>query len=69
MQRAYKYKLRLNAKFADACKTALESCRFLYNSALSQRISHYKQGRSIGFLEQSRQLTEAREIPEEDFHR
>jgi putative transposase len=64
MQKSYKYKLRLNAKFADACEATLESCRFLYNSALSQRISHYRQGRGVGFLEQSRQLTEARELPE-----
>lgn len=64
MQRAFKYKLRLNAKFAAACGQTLESCRFLYNSALSQRIGHFKQGRKIGFLEQARQLTQARELPE-----
>lgn len=64
MQRAFKYKLKLNAKFAAACGQTLESCRFVYNSALSQRIAHFKQGRSIGFNEQSKQLTEARELPD-----
>lgn len=64
MQRSYKYKLRTNAKFTDACEQTLQSCRFLYNAALEQRISHYKQGKSIGFIAQSRQLTEARELPE-----
>src|SRR5688572_9555452 len=64
MRKAYKYKLRLNAKFTAECERTLESCRFGYNSALSQRISYYRQGSSIGFLEQARQLTEARELPE-----
>lgn len=64
MRRSYKYKLRLNRSFLTACEEALESCRFVYNSALSQRISHYRQGRSISFPEQSRQLTDARELPE-----
>jgi len=64
MQRAFKYKLKLNAKFAAACEQTLESCRFVYNSALSQRISRFRQGCSIGFAEQSKQLTEARELPD-----
>lgn len=43
----------------------LDDARDVYNAALSQRIIHYRQtGHSIGFYEQSRQLTQARELPE-----
>lgn len=64
MQRAFKYKLRMNSSFLEACDRTLNCCRDLYNAALSQRISAYKLHQSIGFLEQSRQLTEARQLPE-----
>lgn len=64
MIRAYKYKLRMNRTFLVTCQQTLDCCRDLYNAGLNQRISNFKQGKSIGFLEQSRQLTEARELPE-----
>lgn len=62
MKRSYKYKLRMNNRFRASCERTLEGCRNLYNGALQQRIMHYKQGRSIGFFEQLRQLTKAREL-------
>lgn len=54
----------MNTRFLDACTRTLDSCRDLYNAGLSQRISAHKLGRSVSFLEQCRQLTEARELPE-----
>lgn len=64
MIRSYKYKLRMNGAFLASCNHALDCCRDLYNAALSQRIGHFKQGKRIGFVEQSRELTHARELPE-----
>jgi len=64
MIRSYKYKLRPNKAFLASCNLTLDCCRDLYNAALSQRIGYFKQGRSIGLAEQSRQLTEVREMPE-----
>lgn len=54
----------MNKAFQIACEETLEVCRELYNAALSQRISAHKLGRSVNFAEQSRQLTQARELPE-----
>ena len=54
----------MNHRFEDACNRTLDCCRELYNAALSQRIAAYRQGKTIRFFEQSRQLTEARELPE-----
>lgn len=64
MVRSYKYKLRMNKAFFESCQRTLDCCRDLYNAALSQRVTRFKQGRIISFAEQCRQLTEAREIPE-----
>lgn len=64
MIRSYKYKLRMNRTFLRACEQTLDSCRDLYNAGLSQRISNFKKGKSTGLMEQLRQLTEARELPE-----
>lgn len=64
MHRSYKYKLRLNKRFREACEKTLDSCRDLYNAALQQRITAYKLGHRVGYLEQCRQLTQARELPE-----
>lgn len=50
----------MNKQFLAACEATLDCCRDLYNAALQQRIMAHKQGRSIGMLEQCRQLTEAR---------
>lgn len=64
--KTFEFKIRTNAKFVDACERTLDGCRNLYNCALEQRISLYAQtGKGIGFVEQSRQLTDARNaLPE-----
>ena len=70
--KTFQFKLRPNDAFVEACEKILDECRFLYNNALEQRISHYKQtlaltckGETLNFYDQSKQLTEARaEIPE-----
>ena len=55
----------MNRKFEEACLRTLDDARTIYNAALSQRISLYTYaGRSISYYEQSRQLTNARELPE-----
>ncbi len=61
----YEYKLRPNKKFVAACEQTLEDARQLYNAALQERISCYQvTGKSLGYAEQSRHLTAARELPE-----
>lgn len=64
--KTFEFKIRTNAKFVDACERTLDGCRNLYNCALEQRISLYAQtGKGVGFIEQCRQLTDARaELPE-----
>jgi len=63
--RNYKYKLRPNRTFRAACEATLEGCRDLYNAALQQRRDAYRQrGKSISWVEQDRQLTQARELEE-----
>lgn len=54
----------MNARFLRNCEQTLDSCRDLYNAGLSQRIAAYKLGQRVGFAEQSRQLTQARQLPE-----
>lgn len=63
--RNYKYKIRMNRKFLAACETTLEGCRDLYNAALHQRREAYRvQGKSVSWVDQDRELTEARTLPE-----
>src|SRR6185503_8852659 len=59
----FEYKINHTAAFTKAASLALEHSRFVYNCALEQRIMRYRQGKPIGFVEQSRELTEARTIP------
>jgi putative transposase len=64
--KTFQYKiLRPRKQFIAACERTLDDARFVYNCALEQRISLYRQtGKGISFYEQSRQLTEARnELP------
>ncbi len=63
--KTFQFKLRPHKKFTAACEATLDECRLLWNCALEQRISHYRQsGKSLNVFEQSRQLTEARaELP------
>jgi IS605 OrfB family transposase len=59
--KAYKYKLRLNAKFQAGCEHALNVCRELYNAALQERRDAWTSGRvSINFHQRCQQLPEIR---------
>ncbi len=64
--KTFEFRLRENRTFVEECERTLNGCRFLYNCALEQRINLYAQtGKGIGFVEQCRQLTDARaELPE-----
>lgn len=64
--KTFEFRLRENRAFVEAAERTLDGCRFLYNSALEQRIRVYEAtGKGIGFVEQCRQLTDARaELPE-----
>jgi putative transposase len=64
--KAYKYKLRLNARFLAACERTLEVCRELYNSALQERrdawqINHV----SVNYHTQRAQLPEIKAARED----
>src|SRR5215813_9479263 len=67
--RTYEFKLRANKSFVEACERELEHSRQIYNAALAERISCYQiTGASLGHVEQSRHLTEARTLPEVKSH-
>lgn len=59
--KAFKYRIRPNCKFIEACELALDQSRFVWNCALEQRIAEYRQtGKTPTFYNQQKQLTEAR---------
>src|SRR5262252_10461216 len=63
--RTFEFKLRTNKSFVEVCERELEHSRQIYNAALAERISCYQiTGASLGYVEQSRHLTEARTLPE-----
>ncbi len=67
--KTFEFKLRANKQFVEAAERELEHSREIYNAALAERISCYKiTGVSLGCNEQSRHLTEARELPEVKSH-
>jgi putative transposase len=67
--KTYEFKLRANKSFVEACERELEHSRQIYNAALAERISCYQTtGQSLGYVEQSRHLTEARTLPEVKSH-
>lgn len=60
--KTFEYKLRVNRQFINRAEEVLHQARFLWNCALEQRISYYRQtGKSLGYYEQSKQLTDARQ--------
>lgn len=64
--KAYKYKLRTNAKFEAACVAALNICRELYNAALQERRDAYRiNGLSINYHAQALQLPQIKQIRED----
>jgi putative transposase len=67
--KTFEFKLRTNKSFVEACERELEHSRHIYNAALAERISCYQiTGASLGYVEQSRHLTEARTLPEVKSH-
>jgi putative transposase len=61
--KAYKYKLKTNAKFEAACVAALGVCRELYNAALQERRDAYRiNGISINYHAQAVQLPQIKQI-------
>src|SRR5262245_46397849 len=67
--KTFQYKIRPNKIFLEACESELEHSRQIYNAALAERISCYQiTGKSLGWVEQSRHLTEARSLPEVKAH-
>ena len=62
MRRTFLYRAKLNKATEANCNQWLETCRILYNLALDQRISIYKQhGKSISAVTQMSQLPELKE--------
>lgn len=67
--KSFEYRIRPNKKFIAACERELEHSRQIYNAALAERISCYQvTGKTLGWAEQSRHLTEARGLPEVGVH-
>ena len=67
--RTFEFKLRINKSFVEACERELEHSREIYNAALAERIYYYKAtGKYLGYVEQSRHLTDARTLPEVKSH-
>src|SRR5258706_9233559 len=61
--KAYKFKLKLNKRFAANCQQTLTICRELYNAALQERRDAYKiQKVSVNFHAQAIQLPEIKLI-------
>jgi putative transposase len=61
--KAYKYKLKTNAKFVAGCSATLNICRELYNAALQERRDAYQtNGLSINYHDQAVQLPQIKEV-------
>lgn len=60
MRRTYKYRLYPTRRQAEALDGQLAFACELYNAALEQRRDWWKRGRSLGFIEQSRQIKDVR---------
>jgi putative transposase len=59
MRKTFLYEARINYKTASNANQWLETCRTLYNIALDQRISIYRQDRkTISVYDQANQLPE-----------
>lgn len=64
--KAYKYKLKTNAKFVAACSATLDVCRELYNAALQERRDAYQiNGLSINYHAQAVQLPQIKQVRED----
>lgn len=59
MRKTFQYRAIINKETEERCNQWLETCRILYNLALDQRISIYRQfGKSISYFTQQTQLPE-----------
>jgi putative transposase len=64
--KAYKYKLKTNAKFVAGCAVTLDLCRELYNAALQERRDAYQiNGLSINYHAQAVQLPQIKQVRED----
>jgi len=64
--KAYKYKLKTNAKFVAGCLATLDVCRELYNAALQERRDAYQiNGLSINYHAQAVQLPQLKQVRED----
>ena len=64
--KAYKYKLKTNAKFVAGCLATLDVCRELYNAALQERRDAYQiNGLSINYHAQAVQLPQIKQVRED----
>lgn len=64
--KAYKYKLRTNAKFVAGCSATLNVCRELYNAALQERRDAWQINRlSINYHAQAIQLPQIKQVRED----
>lgn len=62
MRRTYKYRLYPTRRQEALLLEQLRATRELYNAALEQRVTAYRQaGKSVSYLEQSKELTEIRQ--------
>ncbi|HEU0185599.1 MAG TPA: transposase [Blastocatellia bacterium] len=61
--KAYKYKLKTNARFVAGCSSTLGVCRELYNAALQERRDAYRiNGLSINYHAQAIQLPQIKQV-------
>lgn len=64
--KAYKYKLKTNARFVARCSATLDICRELYNAALQERRDAYRtNGLSINYHAQAVQLPQIKQVRED----
>jgi putative transposase len=64
--KAYKYKLKINAKFVAGCSATLNACRELYNAAIQERRGAYQiNGVSINYHAQAIQLPQIKQVRED----
>ncbi len=63
MDRSYKYRICPNATQREALDNVFGFCRFVYNSALEERISYYKKyGKSLTYYQQCKKLPEIKNV-------
>lgn len=61
MIRAYKYRIYPNSSQGDVFQKQFTLCRWLYNSALEERITAHKAGKAVFYRDQQNQLPEIKE--------